>query len=106
MVDHIYGRTKKLTRNNRPNMFIKELHLYIDYLKEQLEENSSIEEFAKKKKYYVSFYQNLKNGIMYYHSLTGLHETVGRRFTEALFYAELKLDTVNSQYRITEKPKA
>ena len=32
MADHIYGRTNLVTDPNRPNMFIKELGLYVDYL--------------------------------------------------------------------------
>ena len=38
MVDHIYGRVNVITRKDRPNMFIKELNLYIDYLKNKIEE--------------------------------------------------------------------
>ncbi|MCZ0211664.1 hypothetical protein OZK63_40605, partial [Streptomyces sp. UMAF16] len=42
MVDHIYGRTNILANNNRPHVFIAELHLYIAYLKEQLEEDEQL----------------------------------------------------------------
>ena len=42
MVDHIYGRSNIITRTDRPNMFIKELNLYIDYLRKKKTETISI----------------------------------------------------------------
>src|SRR5665647_178829 len=75
MTDHIYGRKNILTNTNRPHMFIAELHLYIDYLKEQLEDDTRTEQFSKKKKYYASFYQNLRDGITYYQQLPGISGT-------------------------------
>jgi hypothetical protein len=36
MVGHIYGRIQLLTDSQRPNMFLNELRLYIDYLKNEL----------------------------------------------------------------------
>src|SRR5439155_9037043 len=33
MVDHIYGRLNILNASYRPNMFINELNLYVDYFK-------------------------------------------------------------------------
>jgi hypothetical protein len=100
MIDHIYGRRNILTQTNRPNMFIAELHLYIDYLKEQLEDDIQPEQFSKKKKYYASFYQNLRDGIMYYRRLPGISGTGKHQFTEALFNAEEELDSLNDQYAI------
>ena len=35
MVDHIYGRISLITSTERPHMFIKELGLYIDYLRRE-----------------------------------------------------------------------
>jgi len=32
MVDHIYGRTNVMERTDRPNLFVKELKMYIEYL--------------------------------------------------------------------------
>ncbi len=102
MTDHIYGRKNILSYNKRPNMFIKELQLYIDYLKEQLEEDIHTEQFSKKKKYYASFYQNLWDGIMYYHRLPGISGKRRHQFIEALYYAEEELDSLNYQYAIDE----
>ena len=102
MTDHIYGRKNILSRSNRPNMFIKELQLYIEYLKEQLEENINPEQFYKKKKYFTSFYQNLKDGIKYYRFLPAISETTRGQFIKDLYYAEKELDLINYQYNIDE----
>jgi len=100
MAGHIYGRENILADTNRPHMFIKELHLYIDYLKEQLEGDDQPETFSKKKKYYTSFYHNLREGISYYRKLPGLSGTHRNRFVKDLDYAEIELDFLNYQYAI------
>ena len=100
MAGHIYGRENILAGTNRPHMFIKELHLYIDYLKEQLEGDDQPETFSKKKKYYTSFYHNLREGISYYRKLPGLSGTHRNRFVKDLDYAEIELDFLNYQYAI------
>ena len=38
MVQHIYGNANVLGNMHRPNMFINELKMYIDYLKNEIEE--------------------------------------------------------------------
>ena len=68
MVDHIYGRSNIITRTDRPNMFIKELNLYIDYLKNKIEETSTVVN-NKQEKYLTTFSKNLEEGINYYESL-------------------------------------
>ena len=65
MVDHIYGRTNIIKRNDRPNMFIKELNLYINFLKDKIEE-TKVSITNKQEKYLLTFEQNLKDGISYY----------------------------------------
>ncbi len=102
MTDHIYGRKNIVTDHSRPHMFIKELHLYIDYLKAQLEEEGDAEQFFKKKKYYASFYQNLKEGITYYQGLTGMPDISRHQFAKALFDADQELDFLNYQYGVIQ----
>lgn len=68
MVDHIYGRKNFISRNDRPNFFLKELKLYIDYLKRLIAENEA-EISPKHIKYYQTFQSNLANGIDYYKKL-------------------------------------
>ncbi len=65
MIDHIYGHTNILNQSYRPHFFIKELQLYINYLKEEI---ATLKEELDKKtnKYYLGFCNNLLDGIAYY----------------------------------------
>ncbi len=68
MIDHIYGRTNIIKRDDRPNMFIKELSLYINYLKELIDDlPKPISE--KELKYFLTFQKNIQDGIDYYKHL-------------------------------------
>ena len=100
MTDHIYGRTNIVTNPNRPHMFIAELFLYIDYLQEQLQDEILSEQFSKKKKYYASFYKNLKDGITYYRQLPKMPGINRDWFLKALNDADLELASLNYQYKI------
>lgn len=68
MVDHIYGRFNVMTRSDRPNMFVKELGMYVDYLKERVIEKTKPFE-DKQRRYIDKFEQNLIDGISYYKDL-------------------------------------
>jgi hypothetical protein len=68
MTDHIYGRDNMITRTDRPNMFIKELHIYIDFLKNKLEEVKK-DMNKKEEKYLLTFTNNMKEGVLYYQNL-------------------------------------
>ncbi|RAJ14016.1 hypothetical protein [Arenibacter echinorum] len=70
MVDHIYGRGNVITRTDRPHMFIKELGIYLDYLKNRIEESSESMN-KKQEKYLLTFTHNLNEGIGYYQQLFG-----------------------------------
>ena len=68
MINHIYGRENLLQNVERPNLFINELNLYIDYLKKDI--SNQLEELnAKKEKYFTKFREQLINGINYYKQL-------------------------------------
>lgn len=67
MTDHIYGRSNILQREDRPHMFIKELQLYLDYLREQI--NGTLRPDNKFIKYCSTFGKNLMEGIAYYQAL-------------------------------------
>lgn len=70
MVDHIYGRGNVIERTDRPHMFLKELGIYLEYLKNKIEE--SRESMNKKQeKYLLTFTHNLHEGIAYYQQLFG-----------------------------------
>jgi hypothetical protein len=68
MVGHIYGQANLLEEVERPNMFINELNLYIDYLKKDLA--GYVKNLNEKKgKYLVKFKDQLHQGIEYYKQL-------------------------------------
>lgn len=103
MTDHIYGRTNIVTNTDRPHMFIAELYLYIDYLKEEMQNDLHSGQFAKRKKYYTSFYQNLKRGIAYYQNLPVTADAANsHRFSNDLNNALLEIDALNYEYEIVE----
>ncbi len=68
MVDHIYGRINIIRRNDRPHMFIKELTMYIDFLKRKVQELSH-PVADKQLDYLHTFQRNVNDGIEYYRSL-------------------------------------
>jgi len=66
MIRHINGYESVLADGYRPNMFIKELQLYADYLKEEIEK--TIEVTKKHIKKWQTFKANLLEGIAYYNA--------------------------------------
>jgi hypothetical protein len=65
MTKHIYGLENFMSRTDRPNMFVKELNLYMDYLKNKLEEAKK-DWNKKQEKYFNRFLENMNDGIAYY----------------------------------------
>ncbi|MBW2644415.1 MAG: hypothetical protein JRC89_13940 [Deltaproteobacteria bacterium] len=97
MVDHIYGRINSLNEDNRPNMFIKELDMYLDYLKKMVDE--SLKPLREKQiKYFKSFQNNLQEGIKYYKNVFfGVMEeskSVKDKLIADLNYLENKLSCI------------
>ncbi|MGK6341027.1 hypothetical protein ACMGDK_02240 [Chryseobacterium sp. DT-3] len=68
MVKHIYGNANILPDNQRPNMFINELKMYVDYLKKEIS-NSSVQITNSQTKKWNAFKKNILEGIEYYHNL-------------------------------------
>jgi len=68
ITDHIYGRDNMVARTDRPNLFIKELHIYIDFLKNKLAE-ARVSMNKKEEKYLLNFTKNMKMGVAYYQAL-------------------------------------
>ncbi|WP_297086219.1 hypothetical protein [uncultured Draconibacterium sp.] len=66
MVDHIYGRINLLDKGYRPHLFLKELNMYLDIFKEQVENFQKNIDDNKAKRNLVKFKQNLVDGIDYY----------------------------------------
>lgn len=87
MVDHIYGRTNLLSTTDRPHMFIKELNLNIEYMREQMiglkRDNEKMLKDIK------SFGNQLLKGIQYYQQEAGQIVSYGKeKFLQQLDVCE------------------
>jgi hypothetical protein len=67
MVQHIYGKTNELVAVNRPHFFIKELSLYMNYFKKEIDvfEEATSQQLKKVNQFKL----NLLEGINYYRAL-------------------------------------
>ena len=89
MMQHIYGNGSVLSHMNRPNMFVKELKMYVDYLKNEIATISE-EVTTKQIKKWETFKSNLFNGIAYYQDLflTSISSESNNIQKELQFYKE------------------
>ncbi|MCX2480063.1 hypothetical protein OQY15_13265 [Pedobacter sp. MC2016-15] len=91
MVNHIYGRESISFKISRPNLFINELNLYVDYLKQDL--HAQLNDLnAKKTKYFEKFTEQLQHGISYYRNM--IPEL---RLTTAAAAEELRQQLLNAE---------
>jgi hypothetical protein len=67
MTDHIYGRRELSQEASRPHMFIKELQLYVDYLKEEV--RNTFNPGPRDIKGWTGFCNNLLDGVSHYRRL-------------------------------------
>ena len=89
MVDHIYGRANIITRNDRPNMFIKELKIYIDFLRDKIDE-AKVSMTNKQEKNLLTFVAKLKEGATYY---SGLFNELKDKFEDTKSIIQSDLET-------------
>lgn len=68
MLQHIYGNKSVLRTQNRPNLFVKELKMYIEYLKNEIATLSG-EINSNQLKKWNTFKTNIFEGIEYYQTL-------------------------------------
>lgn len=68
MVQHIYGNVNVMLQENRPNLFVKELKMYVDYLKNEIRTFTD-EKSANQLKKWNTYKNNINLGIEYYHNL-------------------------------------
>ncbi|HEY5918900.1 MAG TPA: hypothetical protein VIU13_15895 [Chryseolinea sp.] len=94
MTDHIYGRTNILENQERPHMFIKELKLNVDYLKEQASELKLDDK--KQMKDALAFGKQLLTGIEYYRSISDKISQTDR-FNVQLNNLETEISTISYQ---------
>lgn len=102
ITDHIYGRDNMITRTDRPHMFIKELSLYMEYLKSKLQ--SFKKDMNKKdEKYLLTFSSNLNEGVLYYKRLfqkdTDAFEDMKETVLNELDKSTKALHAINSEIK-------
>ena len=78
MTQHIYKGIDGVVRKDRPNMFVNELLMYLDYLSNEI--NKHRDNWNKKsEKYLSSFISNMNDGIDYYQNM---FQTIGPVFED------------------------
>ena len=92
MVDHIYGRINLLDKGPRPHMFLKELNMYLDIFKEQMDNFQKNMEDVKAKRNLGKFQKNLFDGINYYKEL----------FSEKKKEVVVELDNLLKKYPVLD----
>ncbi|HVN49368.1 MAG TPA: hypothetical protein VMU30_11185, partial [Bacteroidota bacterium] len=83
MVGHIYGRKNLLNETHRPNMFINELQLYIDFMRNEIQRRVDTWN-AKEQKYFDTFRNNLHHGIAHYKELIPHLKEETERYRETM----------------------
>nr|WP_315221494.1 hypothetical protein [uncultured Flavobacterium sp.] len=68
MLQHIYGSKSVITTADRPNLFVKELKMYVDYFRKEVE-NIREEITTLQLKKWNTFKTNLLSGIDYYQTM-------------------------------------
>jgi hypothetical protein len=97
MVDHIYGRLSLLTNPDRPHMFLRELALYITYLRDELARHR-LGLSPNTPSYFSEFKENLLGGIDYYRRLAEqLAAELPSDFRERLKQLRQTLETLPEQ---------
>lgn len=99
MVKHIYGQLNLLQNVERPNLFINELNLYIDYLRKDI--STHLKGWTdKKEKYLLKFKNQLQEGINYYKELlpqlTGQTKEYISQMQKDLMLSEVHLDALST----------
>ena len=96
MVQHIYGNTNVMHETERPNLFIKELKMYVDYLRNEI--NTFTEEVtANQLKKWNSYRNNINEGIAYYQNLfknTSYFNNSDSKIPEQLEFYKKAINTI------------
>jgi len=99
MVSHIYGRAPLPTSPDpmspdRPHMFIREIAIYADYLRDEIKWYSS-GLLSRSANYFDEFKENLLSGIEYYRGLAKqLDEQQRRRFLDELGVLQESIESI------------
>jgi len=100
MSHHIYNGDEGIVRNDRPNMFVNELEMYLTYLSEKIEEHKH--DWGRKSgRYLNAFTKNMNQGITYYQ---GMFNAVGTNFSSVRHAAYKSLNgAVESMKRMGQE---
>lgn len=95
MADHIYGRKELPQEATRQHMFIKELQLYVEYLKEEIRD--TFNPAPRDIKGWKGFCSNLLEGVSHYRQLLN-KELIKRKeaFEEGLGVLELAIQEIQT----------
>jgi hypothetical protein len=99
ITDHIYGRADVIAGTERPNMYIKELRLYMDHLKEKFDAAKNTID-ARQKKSLNSFTKNLIEGVQYYQDLFSSRKD---RFIELRSSILIELQVVRNKLGLMQR---
>ncbi|MDZ7742877.1 MAG: hypothetical protein U5Q03_14330 [Bacteroidota bacterium] len=91
IIKHIYGRANVIEVSGRPNMYVKELNIYINFLKGKIEK-SRLSRTQKQKKDLLNFAMNLNKGISY---LSNLFSTQTDKFNDTKSNILKDLEDIN-----------
>ena len=100
MTDHIYGRTNLVSNKQRPHVFVAEMKIYINYLKEQLTKGNGDTNDPKRKNYYQTFLRNMSDAIQYYQDLLKSFVDNRESFGQALLNAKKELTEIKITYAL------
>src|SRR5690606_28002850 len=93
MIKHIYGKISLLNEVDRPNLFVNELKLYVEYLKKDI--NVHLENLnEKKEKQLIKFKEQLQNGINYYKDLIPKFFNQTEKYKEKTLAELAKLEAI------------
>ena len=106
MIGHIYGRISLITNLKRPHMFIKELMLNIDHLRNETKK-SLLGLLARPQKKLIEVKENLLESIEYYQNLgKNLLQEQQENFVENLKRLRKELENISFDNIETEQNKA
>ena len=88
---HIYHDANGIVREDRPNMFINELNMYLIYLSKKIEEHK-VDWGRRSDRYLNTFSENMNNGISYYNKMfnsigstfSGVKDIANKSLNEAM----------------------
>ena len=83
MIDHIYGRLNLLNETHRPNMFVKEIGMYIIHLHEEIKKVLP-KPTEKEISYLKTYINNLKEGLEYTLELTNFLDNETSQYREIM----------------------